>query len=134
MIGSTRSFVEGLAEKLVDDLLKSRVKTTPGKTAEIKGEFIEALQLQVVCQDLWRELPPDEKQITFQHLEKYDNVEKILYSFYDEAIKAAAEKAHIDEKGLRTLCGEVLITEMGTLGRCTGLQSTRVIFSMYPLT
>ena len=111
-----RSFAEGVAEKLVDDLLTIRVETMAGKTAEVTGEFIEAVQLQVVCQNLWRELPPDEKQITFQHLKTYGNVEHALYRFYEEATRAATEKARIDEEGLRTLCGEVLITTMGTRG------------------
>jgi len=111
-----RSFAEGVAEKLVDDLLKIRVETTPGEVTEAPGEFIEAVQLQVVCQNLWQELPPDEKQITFQHLKTYGNVEQELYRFYEKAIRAAAEKADIDEKGLRRLCGEVLITETGTRG------------------
>ncbi|WP_292389952.1 WD40 repeat domain-containing protein [Methanosarcina sp. UBA5] len=111
-----RSFEEGVAEKLVDELLTIRVETMPGKTAEVKGEFIEAVQLQVVCQNLWRELPPDVRQITFQHLKTYGNVEQELYRFYEEAIRAAAEKAHIDEEGLRRLCGEVMITTMGTRG------------------
>ena len=111
-----RFFAEGVAEKLVDDLLTIRVETTPGKTAEVTGEFIEAVQLQVVCQNLWRELPPEVKQITFQHLKTYGNVEQELYRFYEEAIRASAEKARIDEEGLRRLCGEVLITAMGTRG------------------
>jgi len=102
-----RSFAEGVAEKLVEDLLKIRVETTQGKTAEVTGEFIEAVQLQVVCQNLWRELPPDVTQITFQHLKTYGNVEQELYKFYEEALRTAAEKAHIDEEGLRRLCGEV---------------------------
>ena len=111
-----RSFAEGVAEKLVDDLLTIQVETMPGKTAEVPGEFIEAVQLQVVCQNLWQELPPDEKQITFQHLKTYGDVEQELKRFYEEAIRAAAEKAGIDEENLRRLFGEVLITEMGTRG------------------
>ena len=111
-----RSFAEGVAEKLVDDLLTIQVETMPGKTAEVTGEFIEAVQLQVVCENLWKELPRDEKQITFQHLKTYCNVEQELSLFYAEAIKAAAEKAHIEEEVLRTLFSRVLITEMGTRG------------------
>ena len=111
-----RSFAEGVAEKLVDDLLTIRVETTPGETAEVTGEFIEAVQLQVVCQSLWRELPPDVKQITFQHLKTYGNVEEVLSRFYEEAIRVAAEKAGIDEEGLRRLFDKVLITKMETRG------------------
>ncbi len=47
-----RSFAEGVAEKLVDDLLTIQVETIPGETTELTGEFIEAVQLQVVCQNL----------------------------------------------------------------------------------
>jgi hypothetical protein len=61
-----RSFAEGVAEKLVDDLLTIQVETIPGESTELTGEFIEAVQLQVVCQNLWRKLPSDEKQITSQ--------------------------------------------------------------------
>ncbi|WP_243683928.1 nSTAND1 domain-containing NTPase [Methanosarcina barkeri] len=111
-----RFFAEGVAEKLVDDLLKIRVETMPGKTAEVPGEFIEAVQLQIVCQKLWKELPPDEKQITFQHLKTYGNVEEVLSRFYEEAIRTATEKAGIDEEGLRRLCDKKLITETGTRG------------------
>ena len=111
-----RSFAEGVAEKLVDDLLKIRVETTPGETVEVTGEFIEAVQLQVVCQNLWRELPPDVTQITFQHLKTYGNIEQELYRFYEETIRTSAGKAHIDEKDIRKLFDEVLITEMGTRG------------------
>jgi len=50
------------------------------------------VQLQVVCQNLWRELPPDVTQITFQHLKTYGNVEQELYRFYEEAIKASYRK------------------------------------------
>ncbi len=111
-----RSFAEGVAEKLVDDLLKIRIEAAPGEIKEITGEFIEAVQLQVVCQSLWRELPPDERQITLQHLQTYGNVEQALSRFYDDAVRAAADKAHIDEKRLRIWCEEVLITSMGTRG------------------
>lgn len=110
------SFAEGVAEKLVDDLVTIRVETMPGKIAKVTGEFIETVQLQVVCQNLWQELPSDIKQISFQHLKNYGDVEQTLFKFYDGAIKAAAEKARTDEEGLRTLCGEALITAMGTRG------------------
>jgi WD40 repeat protein len=111
-----RSFTEGVAEKLVDDLLTIRVETTPGKPTEVSGEFIEAVQLQVVCQNLWQELPKDVSEITFDHLKTYGNVKQELSRFYEEAIRTTAEKAGISEERLRTLFEEVLITTMGTRG------------------
>jgi hypothetical protein len=50
------------------------------------------------------------------YLKTYGNVELELSSFYDETIRATAEKAGIDEEDLRRLCGKVLRTTMGTRG------------------
>jgi len=46
------SFAEDVAEKLVDDLMTIQVETMPGKIDKVPGKFIEAVQLQVVCQSL----------------------------------------------------------------------------------
>src|SRR5258708_9553638 len=53
------SFAPGIAEKLVEDLLKTRVQTVTGETVEVVGEFVEPVQLQVVSQNLWQEMPQD---------------------------------------------------------------------------
>jgi len=118
-----RSFAEGVAEKLVDDLLKIRVETPRGDTVEVAGEFIETVQLQVVCQNLWQELPSNEKLITLQKLKTYGNVEQVLSRFYHDAVKTAS--AQVDEARLRTWFSEKLITSMGTRGMVyRGPQST----------
>ncbi len=121
-----RSFGDDVAERLVDDLLKIKTETEiSGKTETIEatGEFVETLQLQVVCQSLWRQLSESDRQITMDHLNKYGDVDRALSSFYDEAVKKAVEqtvkdKTHIadEEKHLRDWFGEVLITSMGTRG------------------
>ena len=48
-------FGPGVAEKIVDDLLTMRVENIFGQTTEVKGEYVEPVQLQVVCQKLWLE-------------------------------------------------------------------------------
>lgn len=111
-----RSFAEGVAEKLVEELLKIRVETSLGEIKEVKGEFVEPVQLQLVCQNLWRQLPPDVTQITERHLQDFGDVDQVLSRFYDEAVQAAAEKAYVDEERLRAWCEDVLITSMGTRG------------------
>jgi hypothetical protein len=67
-----RSFAPGVAEKLVDDLLKVQVgKTSPLtlKQAEMIGEYVEPILLQVVCLRLWRVLPEQITQITQADME-----------------------------------------------------------------
>ncbi|HEY6287635.1 MAG TPA: hypothetical protein VIX20_18340, partial [Ktedonobacteraceae bacterium] len=113
-----RSFAKGVAEKLVEELLKTRVETITsdnmGKTIEIIGEFVEPVQLQVVCQNLWQELPQEVTEITEQHLLAFGDVDRQLSKFYESAVTEAATKAVIKEKELRQWCEKWLITSTGT--------------------
>jgi len=111
-----RWFAEGVAEKLVDDLLKISVETNPGETIEVIGEFIEAVQLQVICQNLWQGLPEDVLEINMSHLDVFGNVEKSLSQFYDDSIREAAQISRVDEEPLRKWFEEILITSIGTRG------------------
>ena len=54
-----RRFAAGVAEKLVDELLQARVESSAGHTVVVTGEYIEPVQLQVVCRNLWDGLPLD---------------------------------------------------------------------------
>ena len=47
-----RPFAEGVAEKLADDLRQVRV---PGQETTIAGQYVEPVQLQVVCYQLWQD-------------------------------------------------------------------------------
>jgi len=111
-----RSFAKGVAEKLVEDLLKTRVETITGETIEVIGEFVEPVQLQVVCQNLWKELPPDATEITEQHLLAFGGVDRPLSRFYESAVKSAATEVGIEEEELREWCEKWLITSTGTRG------------------
>ena len=48
-----RPFAAGVAEKLADDLCQVRV---PGQDATVPGQYVEPVQLQVVCFQLWERL------------------------------------------------------------------------------
>ena len=111
-----RRFAEGVAEKLVDDLLTFRIDTGAGESVPVRGEFVEPVQLQVVCQDLWSSLPEDVEEIGFTQLEHYGAVDTALSRFYAKAIAAAAKKASVDEGELRTAFEELFITPVGTRG------------------
>ena len=111
-----RSFAEGAAEQLVEELLKIRVEAAAGETVEVTGEFIEPVQLQVVCQSLWQDLPPDVTVITQDHLQAFGDVDQALSGFYERSIKRAAEKTSARERGLRAWFERNLITPAGTRG------------------
>src|SRR6266571_7462828 len=123
-----RSFAKGVAEKLVEDLLKTRVETITGETIEVIGEFVEPVQLQVVCQNLWLELPSNVSEITEKHLLAFGGVDRPLSRFYEGAVKAAATESEIEEEELRQWCEKWLITSTGTRGIVhRGPQSTEGI-------
>jgi tetratricopeptide (TPR) repeat protein len=107
---TTASFAPGVAEKLVDDLMQVRIDTGLGTNEAVRGEFVDPVQLQVVCQTLWAQLPAGVDQITEQHLVSYGNVDQALSRFYDEAIAAAALKASTGERELRGWFERIFIT------------------------
>lgn len=113
---SGRSFAPGVAEKLVEELLQVHVELGAGRSADVRGEFVEPVQLQLICQSLWQGLPNEVTEITEKHLVEFGNVDQVLARFYDKAVRSAAQKAQINESRLRAWCEGVLITSMGTRG------------------
>src|SRR6266568_3909671 len=113
--GQYRHFAPGVAEKLVKELMKTQVETATGETESITDEFVEPIMLQVVCDRLWRDLKPEDTEITFDHLETA-NVEKALLSFYEDSIRDVAGKTHIAEPVLRSWFERKLVTPAGTRG------------------
>jgi hypothetical protein len=79
--GYDRSFADGVTEKLIQDLLKIKVDTMDGKSKEVDGEFIEPVQLQLVCHSLWNKMPADVKLITKDHLKAFSDIDKVLSEF-----------------------------------------------------
>jgi WD40 repeat protein len=89
-----RQFAPGAAELLVDRLMLIKVKTASGEKVEVPGEFVDPVQLQVVCQTLWEKLPPEETTITSEHLDKYANVDQALSVFYESSVGNAVTAAN----------------------------------------
>jgi hypothetical protein len=54
-----RKFAEGIALNLVNKLLNIRVEDAAGEIVETPGQYVEPVQLQIVCQSLWRNLPKE---------------------------------------------------------------------------
>ncbi len=131
------SFAPGVAEKLVNDLLQARNSAHNSHVLAPSGEveFVEPVQLQVVCQNLWESLQGNgrlaTKVVTYNHIQECADVDKALSSFYEKclqrtlAITIVAETG-VDEGQLRRWFEEALITSAGTRGMAfQGQEETR---------
>lgn len=108
-----KRFAPGAAAVLVDILLK--VQPTPDMgTVETAGEFVEPMQLQLVCQDLWRSLPSDAAIIDEQRIRQLADVDKTLSKYYEFCVKQVVEARLISEGSLRRWFDKVMITAHGT--------------------
>lgn len=116
LLNTPRHFAPGVAEQLVEDLRKVRVETAVGTASTVIGEFIEPVQLQVVCQNLWQDLPADVTTITHEHLQRFGDVNQALSRFYERGIQQTAQLPQIAEKPLREWFENTLITPAGTRG------------------
>ena len=128
-------FAPGIAEKLVDDL--RRIKTRPSSVAEsvkketrdegiVLGPYVEPVQLQVVCNRLWENLPDDlDHDIGWEEVEKYGNIDRALTEFYESALSHAIQACRpcqgpdgleVNEHRLREWFGTQMITPAQTRG------------------
>jgi WD40 repeat protein len=112
-------FDPGVAERLVDDLRRIKVQSYAGAEEEavVLGPFIEPVQLQVVCNRLWENLP-DQKgdAIQWEEVERHGNIDRALTDFYEIALAQVTRAAGVSERRLRRWFGEKLITPMQTRG------------------
>jgi WD40 repeat protein len=123
-------FESGVAEKLVDDLRRMRTMQAEGEQiaeADVLGQYVEPVQLQVVCHRLWDNLPdrPADSKITAEDVEQFGNVDRALTDFYENALRQTLEQAvplsqaqgwKVREGQLRRWFGQQLITPMQTRG------------------
>jgi HEAT repeat protein len=114
--GVIPSYGEGVPGKIVADLMTISVQTSSGRSEKKQGEFVEPVQLQIVCQNLWNNLPNDTKEITENQVDTIGNADQALKNFYDSCIRKTAEKSGAAEGKLRSLFDEHLITPAATKG------------------
>ncbi len=119
-----RPFAPGVAEKLVDNLRRVRVQFA----GELElGQYVEPVQLQVVCYELWEQVTRraaqdatavgagcviDERDLTL------DYIDQALTRYYQSALAfteadATVQRLGIDEGQLRTWFDREIITESG---------------------
>lgn len=103
-----RPFKDGVAEALVVDLSQSRL-ADQDKT--FTGEFVETVQLQIVCLQLWESLRNVESRpITMKELKELGDTNRTLEKFYDDGVKRVVERTSVTEGLIRRWFGETLIT------------------------
>ena len=108
------SFAPAVIDRLVTELALIRVQTMPGLTSEVPGEFVEPVQLQVVCSSLWRSLPLGTERITADHVQQFGDVTSALAAFYDDAISRTVASTGVDPTVLRDWFSTSLITPANT--------------------
>jgi formylglycine-generating enzyme required for sulfatase activity len=118
-----RTFAPGVAEWLVDNLRLVRAQTGHGAVAP--GEFVEPVQLQVVCYQWWASLPPDVATMELAYVEQVAQgaaiatfVDRALADFYERVLAEALalHRGQVTDQELRAWFSDELITEARTRG------------------
>jgi tetratricopeptide (TPR) repeat protein len=117
LLGTPWHFAEGVAEKLVHDLMEVRFERSGEEDFHVKAEFVELVQLQIVCESLWKKIAAaGVTEITEADLKASGNVNEALAAFYETALRQAVEIAKVREGDLRRWVESNLLTAAGTRG------------------
>lgn len=109
-----RPYADNVAERLVTNLASIYVKrTVEDKAVPVEGQFVEPVQLQVICQSLWKNLS-DGNQITQADVDKLGDVDQALEKYYDERVLEVAKNKDIPERKIREWFERDLITRSKT--------------------
>ncbi len=109
-----RPFAPGVARILVDNLRQIRGQTP---SDVIQGQFVEPVQLQVVCYQLWEKLQArPQAEITAQDVKELGDVDQALGHFYEQALEKVVATTGVTELVLRNWFERELITEAHTRG------------------
>lgn len=107
-----RPFTEAAARKLISNL----VSTTSSSGVVITEEFVDPVQLQVVCQNLWNSLDEEVHQIDESYIKDYGDVDQALSAYYENSIAEVSRNTGAREGEIRRWFERVLITPAGTRG------------------
>jgi WD40 repeat protein len=106
-------FANDAAKKLTDDLRMMQVQLPDGTSTEQPGEYVEPVQLQVVCRRLWSELPRENTEIGLNEIEAIGNVNNALADFYALQVASVANKTGVRERSIREWFDRELISPQG---------------------
>ena len=81
------------------------------------GEYVEPVQLQVVCYRLWEKLPAGQTTIGENDIEVLEDVDTALSGYYADAVSEASNKTGVRERAIREWFDRSLITPQGVRGQ-----------------
>ena len=92
------TFTDAAARQLVDDLRRVRVQRPDGSTTEQLGQFVEPVQLQVVCDRLWQiARPTADDPIDIDDIEALGSIDDALADYYADTVARVAEQSVVEE-------------------------------------
>jgi WD40 repeat protein len=131
-VENRRPYEEGVAEKLVRDLAKIKLpKQDQAQASSVDlegsqeqeetedfptGQYVEPVQLQVVCYNLWENLPPGGTSITKENLQQVGDVDEALGRYFDVRVAGVAQSKGVKERLLRDWIEDKLIAPGGFRG------------------
>jgi hypothetical protein len=90
-------FQQPAAHRLVEDLSRVQVMRLDGTMEEQLGPFVEPVQLQVVCYDLFERLAPGDLDITEQEVKEIGDVDEALARYYTRQVQSVAKETDPDQ-------------------------------------
>jgi len=96
-VESSRPYAPGVAEKLVEDLCSIKVQKPDGSLDQQPGQYVEPVQLQVICFNLWENLS-EGAQITENDIQTVGDVNTSLGNYYAGRVKAVADEKNVKER------------------------------------
>jgi WD40 repeat protein len=112
-VENLRPYEPGVVEKLIEDLSSIKVQKPDGSQELQPGQYVEAVQLQVVCYGLWQNLPETGTHITERDLLEVGDVDEALGKYYDGRIAEVAQSKNVKQRLIRDWIEDKLIAPGG---------------------
>jgi tetratricopeptide (TPR) repeat protein len=111
---ANRMFTDGAALRLVYELQHGRIATAHGERY-LAASTVEPMLLQVVCAQLWRDLPETTQEITDWAVREFADVDTVLARYCATAIRQVAAEHDHSSSRLHSWLLDTFITSLGTL-------------------
>ena len=92
---------ESVAQKLVESLRRHGPAGAARAAEQELAEFVDPVQLQVVCRRFWESLPPGTTRVEIGQVAAFGTVDGVLGAYYAERVAAVAAATGTPERVLR---------------------------------
>ena len=111
-----KAFEENVADELVNELSRIRIKIGENKYEYIDGNSVDPVHLQLVCKRLWKIIPNDSVEISMNLIKNNASLDDALEYFYEKSLNEVFDKTGFNVRRLRDFFDTELITDLGTRG------------------